>query len=69
MHKTFANKPLFNGCSSYKFSFPKNHENGKFVDDGLIEKIFGSKKLEKETQYDEFTGMNPECVQFNHGLP
>jgi hypothetical protein len=69
MHKKYANKQLFNGHQSYKFNFPKNHENGRFVDDGLLSKIFGSKKLEKDNDIDEFTGMNPECIEFNKKLP
>ena len=63
LHKMFANKQLMNGTTSYKFNFPKNHEGGRFVDDGLLTKIFGSKTIEKSVNDpDEFVGMNPECV-------
>lgn len=65
MHKQYANKQLMNGCQSYRFNFPKNHENGRFVDDGLMNKIFGSKMLEKDTEVDDFIGMNPECTKIN----
>jgi hypothetical protein len=36
IHKRFANISLLNGASSYKFVFPKNHEGGRFNDDGLL---------------------------------
>ena len=62
MHKRFANKPLLNGLTSYRFNFPKNHENGKFNYDGMLEQIFGSREMEKEADDpDEFVGMNPDC--------
>jgi hypothetical protein len=41
----FANKKLYNGCTSYKFNFPKNHLLGKFSYDGLLEQIFGCKEV------------------------
>lgn len=68
MHKKYANKNLCNGTLSYKFNFPKNHENGRFVDDGLIQKIFGSKMMEKDNELDEFSGMNPDCEEVNKSL-
>ena len=55
---------------SYKFNFPKNHESGKFNYDGLLEKIFGSKEVEREPDDpDEFFGMNPECEEINQSIP
>jgi hypothetical protein len=69
MHKRFANKQLQNGCSSYKFNFPKNHDGGRYNYDGLLEQIFGSQDVAVNTNDpDEFTGMNPECVKFNESL-
>ena len=37
MHKKFANRQLCNGNTSYKFNFPKNHDEGRFNYDGLLE--------------------------------
>lgn len=30
-----------------------------------MNKIFGSKMLEKDTEVDDFIGMNPECTKIN----
>jgi len=55
---------------SYKFNFPKNHDGGKFNDDGLLEQIFGSRSMERSADDpDDFVGMNPECEQLNRALP
>ena len=66
MHKRFANLQLQNGCWSYKFNFPKNHDGGRFNYDGLLEQIFGAREPPKEADDpDDFVGMNPECERLN----
>ena len=66
MHKKYANQSLQNNATSYKFNFPKNFENGKFVDDGLVGQIFGSKQIPIEEELEDFTGMNPQCKRINN---
>jgi hypothetical protein len=70
MHKQYANKQLKNGTNSYKFNFPKNHDGGKFNYDGLLDKIFGSRSMDREVvDKDDFVGMNPECEEINNQAP
>ena len=52
---------------SYKFNFPKNHEGGRFNDEGLLDKIFGSRSMERGSDL-EFTGINPECDEANKAV-
>ena len=65
MHKQYANSQVVNGHQTYKFNFPKNHEGGRFVDDGFVSKIFGTRDLERIDDSSEFVGMNPECKEAN----
>lgn len=60
---------MYNGTQSYKFAFPKNHEVGKFFDDGLLQQIFGSSNLGRPTETSDFTGMNPDCQLINRQTP
>ena len=70
MHKHLANRQLQNGALGYKFSFPKNHDGGRFNYDGLLEQIFGSREMEKEADDpDDFIGMNPDCEEENQQIP
>ena len=65
-HKQHANTQLKNGTNSYRFNFPKNHDGGKFNYDGLLEKIFGSRSMDREAaDEDDFVGMNPDCEEIN----
>lgn len=68
MHKTYANQQLKNGSQSYKFNFPKNHEGGRFNDEGLLDQIFGSRSMERGAE-EEFYGMNPICLEANKAAP
>ena len=59
-----------NGTNSYKFNFPKNHDGGKFNYDGLLDKIFGSRSMDREAaDKDDFVGMNPDCEEINDQTP
>ena len=70
MHKRFANMPLLNGTTSYRFNFPKNHDGGRFNYDGLLEQIFGSREMARGTDDpDDFVGMNPDCDEVNSQIP
>jgi hypothetical protein len=70
MHKRFANKTHYNGTTSYRFNFPKNHDGGRFNYDGLLEQIFGSKDMAREADDpDDFVGMNPDCILYNRQIP
>ena len=68
MHKKYANKPLLNGTSSYKFQFPKNHEGARFNHEGLLTQIFGAKEVGPQDEA-EFDGMNPLCAEVNSRIP